>query len=154
MWKRNKADKHDRHGKHSSKKASKQVRKQTSKKENKRCCPWGTNVGLDWMSITSLCWSKEDTLASKTHAWTCEQACKDVYGGTNKHGKHIIARSEKRKRYTRSNRHNGDVSQMVTFEQGFMGIGCNHTTTNPLRASSVAKPRTREASTSIKHKQA
>ena len=33
-----------------------------------------------------------------------------------------------------------------------MGVKCNHTTTNPLRASSVAKPRTREANTSIKHK--
>ena len=31
---------------------------------------------------------------------------------------------------------------------------CNHTTTNPLRALTVAKPRTREANTSIKHRHA
>ena len=29
---------------------------------------------------------------------------------------------------------------------------CNHTTTNSLKASSVAKPRTREANISIKHR--
>ena len=34
---------------------------------------------------------------------------------------------------------------MVTSKQGLIGVGCNHTTTNPLRASSVTKPRTREA---------
>ena len=73
-------------------------------------------------------------------------------GGTNKHGKHIIARSRNGKRYARSNRHHGDASQMVTSKQGLMGIRCNHTTTNPLRASSMAKPRTREANTSIKHR--
>ena len=66
-------------------------------------------------------------------------------GGTNKHGKHSIARSGKGGRYARSNRHHGDASQMVTSKQGLMGIGCNHTTTNPLRVSSEAKPRTRKA---------
>ena len=65
--------------------------------------------------------------------------------GTNKHGKHIIAQSSKGERYARSNRHHGDASQMVTSKQGLMGVGCNHTTTNPLRVSSMAKPRTREA---------
>ena len=65
--------------------------------------------------------------------------------GTNKHGKHIFARSSKGERYARSNRHHGDASQMVTSKQGLMGVGCNHTTTNPLRVSSMAKPRTREA---------
>ena len=74
--------------------------------------------------------------------------------GTNKHGKHIIAQNGKGERYARSNRYHGDASQMVTPKQGLMSVECNHTTTNPLRASSVAKPRTREASTSIKHKQA
>ena len=72
-------------------------------------------------------------------------------GGANKHGKHIIAWSGKGERYARSNRHHGDASQMVTSKQGLMGVRCNHTTTNPLRASSVAKPKTREANTSIKH---
>ena len=76
--KRHKADKHDRHGKQRNKKASKQARRQTSKKENKRWCLRGTNVGLDRMSITSLCWSMDDTLAIKTYAWTCEQECKDA----------------------------------------------------------------------------
>ena len=72
IWKWHKADKQDRHGKQRNKKASKQVRRQTSKKADKRWCLRGTNVGLYRMSITSLCWSMDDTLASKTHAWTCE----------------------------------------------------------------------------------
>ena len=71
--------------------------------------------------------------------------------GANKLGKHIIARSGKRERHARSNWHHGDASQMVTSKQGLTGVGCNHTTTNPLRVSSIAKPRTREANTSIKH---
>ena len=67
--------------------------------------------------------------------------------GTNKH------RAEwKREGYAWSNPESGDASQMVASEQGLMGIGCNHTTINPLRASSVAKPRTKEANTSIKHR--
>ena len=73
-------------------------------------------------------------------------------GGTNKHGKHNIAWSGKGERYVRSNWHHGDASLVVTSKQGLMGFGCNHITTNLLRASSVAKPRTREASTSIKHR--
>ena len=73
-------------------------------------------------------------------------------GGTNEHGKHIITWSGKRERYAQSNRHHGNVSQMVTSKQGLMGVGSNHTTTNPLRVSSVAKPRTREAITGIKHR--
>ena len=44
------------------------------------------------------------------------------------------------------------ISQMVTSKQGLMGIGRNHTTTNLVRVSSVAKPRTREANASIKHR--
>ena len=73
-------------------------------------------------------------------------------GGTNKYGKHIIARNGKGKMYACNNQHHGDASQMVTSKQGLMGVGCNHTTTNPLRASNVAKPRTREANKSIKHR--
>ena len=65
--------------------------------------------------------------------------------GTNKHGKRIIARSGKGEGYTRSDRHPGDASQMVTSKQGHMGVRCNHTTINPLRVSNVVKPRTREA---------
>ena len=73
-------------------------------------------------------------------------------GGTNKHGKHSIAWSGKEEKYARSNEHHGDASQVVTSKQDLMGVECNHTTMNPLRASNVAKPRTRAASTSIKHR--
>ena len=59
-------------------------------------------------------------------------------GGTNKHGKHIIAWSGKGERYAQSNRHHGDAHHMVTSKQGLMGVGCNHATTNPLKALSVA----------------
>jgi len=45
----------DRHGKQRNKKASKQVRRLTIKKANKSWCPRVTNVGLDLISITSLC---------------------------------------------------------------------------------------------------
>ena len=69
---------------------------------------------------------------------------------TNKYSKHIIAQSGKRERYAQSNRHHGDASQVVTSKQGLMGVGRNHITTNLLRASNVAKPRTKEANTSIK----
>ena len=61
-------------------------------------------------------------------------------GGTNKHGKYIITRSGKGKGAHRATRH------------GLLGVGCNHTTTYLLRASSVVKPRTEEANTSIKHR--
>ena len=71
-------------------------------------------------------------------------------GGINKHGKHIIAQSGKGKRYTQSNQHHGGASQVVASEQGLMGFECNHTTMNLLKASSMAKPRTRKANTSIK----
>ena len=72
--------------------------------------------------------------------------------GINKHGKHIIAQGGKEERCARSIRHQGDAFLVVTSKQGLMGVGCNHTTTNSLRASSVAKPRIREAITSIKHR--
>ena len=66
-------------------------------------------------------------------------------GCAKKHGKHSIAWSEKGERYAWSSQHHGDVSQMVTSKQGLMGVECNHTTINPLRESSMAKPRTRKA---------
>ena len=50
------------------KKVNQQARRETRKKANKRWCPRGINVGLDRMSITSLCCSTNDTLARKTHA--------------------------------------------------------------------------------------
>ena len=66
-------------------------------------------------------------------------------GGINKHGKHIIAWRGKGERCARSNHRHDDASQVVTSKQSLMGVRCNHTTTNPLRASSMAKLRTREA---------
>ena len=73
-------------------------------------------------------------------------------GGIDKHGKHIIARSRKGKRYARINRHRSDASQVVTSKQGLMSIGRNHTTIYTWRALSMAKPRTRKANTGIKHR--
>ena len=78
-------DKHDRNGKQRSKEASKQAKGQKSEKANKRRCPRGTNVGLNRISIASLCQTMDDTLASKTHAWTCKQACKDAYKANRWH---------------------------------------------------------------------
>ena len=52
---RHKTDKHDRHGKQRNQKASKLAKRKTSKKANKRWCPCGTDVGLDRVSIASLC---------------------------------------------------------------------------------------------------
>ena len=52
---RHKTDKHDSHGKQRNQKTSKLAKRQTSKKVNKRWCPCGTNVGLDRVSIASLC---------------------------------------------------------------------------------------------------
>ena len=169
IWKGHKTYKHDRHGKHSmwqdirqarctNKQESRQTDKQTNKKRkkaNKRWCPRGTNVSLDWMSITSLCWSLDDTLASKTYAWTCKQACKDAKkaNGWHKQARQAYHCMEwKRERHAWSNRYHGNASQMVTSKQGLRGVRCNHATTNPLRASSMAKSRIREANISIKHK--
>ena len=72
-------------------------------------------------------------------------------GGTNKHGKHVIARSDKGERCARSYQ-NRDASQVVTPKQGLMGVRCNHATTSPLRVSNVAKPKTGEANISIKYR--
>ena len=44
-----------------------------------------------------------------------------------------------------------DASQVVTSKQGLVGIECNHTTTNPLRVSNMAKPRAIEVNTSVKY---
>ena len=52
---------------------------------------------------------------------------------------------QKKEGYAQSNSEFGDTSQMVTSKQGLMGVRCNHTTTSPLSALSMAKPRTREA---------
>ena len=86
------------------------------------------------------------------HVSKCVKIHIKPMGGTNKHGMHIMARSGKGERYARSNRHHGDASQVFTPKQDLVGVGCNHITTNLLRASSMGKPRTKEANTSIKHR--
>ena len=72
--------------------------------------------------------------------------------GANKRVSIALHGAGKGERYSLSNRHHGDASQMATSKLGLMGIRCNHTTINPLRVSNVAKPRTREASTSMEDK--
>ena len=80
----------------------------------------------------------------------CVKMHRKPTGGTNKHGKHIIVWSrKKRERHTRTNPAPGDTSQMVTPKQGHWA---SDVTINPLRVSNVATPRTGEASTSIKHR--
>ena len=64
----------------------------------------------------------------------------------------IALHRAEREGYVQSNPTSRDASQMVTSKQGLMGVGCNHATTNPLRASSMGKPRTREANISIMHR--
>ena len=71
---------------------------------------------------------------------------------TNKHGKHIIAWSGKGEGVHKATGIMAMHPQMVTSKQSLMGVGCNHTTINLLKASSMAKPRTRQANTSIKHR--
>ena len=63
-----------------SKEAKKKVNNQRENKQEskQKVVSVRINIGLDRMSIASLCWSMDDTLASKTHAWTCKQACKDA----------------------------------------------------------------------------
>ena len=73
-------------------------------------------------------------------------------GGTDKHGKHIITQSEKGEGMQDATDIIAMHPKMVTTKQGLMGVGCNHPTINPLRVSSVAKPRTRETNTSINHR--
>ena len=62
---------------------------------------------------------------------------------TNKHDKHIIARSEKGEGYARSDLASRDASQAVTPKQGLVGVECNQTRSSPWRAPNMAKPRTR-----------
>ena len=64
----------------------------------------------------------------------------------------IALHRAEREGYVQSNPTSRDASQMVTSKQGLMGVRCNQTRSSPWKVSSMAKPRTREASTSIKHK--
>ena len=86
------------------------------------------------------------------HVSKCVKMWIKPTGGIDKNGKHIIAQSRKREGCAWSDRHHGDASQVVTSKQGLMGVRCNHATTNPPRVSNIAKPKTREANTSIKHR--
>ena len=60
--------------------------------------------------------------------------------------------AEKREGYAWSDSASGDASQVVTSEQGLMGVRCYHTGSSLQRAQNMAKLRTREANTSIKHR--
>ena len=73
-------------------------------------------------------------------------------GGINKQGKHNIVSSGKGEGCAWSNLAFRDASRMVTPKQGLVGIRCNQTRSSLWRVSNMAKPRTREANTSIKHK--
>ena len=73
-------------------------------------------------------------------------------GGTNKHSKHVITHRGKGKGTHGATRHPKTPPKWLHPKQGLMDVGCNHTTTNPLRASNMGKPSTREANTSIKHR--
>ena len=64
----------------------------------------------------------------------------------------IALHGVEREGYVRNKPASGDASQMVTSKQGLVGVGCNQTISSPRRALSMAKPRTRKASTSIKHR--
>ena len=97
----------------------------------------------------------DDTLASKTHAWACKQACKDAHKPNGWH-----RQAWKAYHHTEQKRGKVCMKQPASrrciltgyIQQGLMGVECNHTTTNPLKALNVAKPRTREANTSIKQR--
>ena len=99
----------------------------------------------------------DDALSSKTHAWTCKQACKDAQKANGWHKQawqayHQAEWKKKKEGHAWSDLVPGDTFQMVTLKQGHMGVKRNHTTTDTLRVSNAAKPRTKEASTSIKHR--
>ena len=100
--KRHKVDKHDRHGKQRSKKASKLVRRQTSKKQTKD----GVREGQ--MQVWIGC-----PLLHCVEVWTTHQQARLMHGhiskrvkmhikptgGINKHGKHNMAQNGRGERY-------------------------------------------------------
>ena len=97
------------------------------------------------------------TQASKTHARTYKQACKDAYKQRKPMGaqasKASISSHGAEKGYAQSKLASRRcISQVVTPKQSHTGVGCNHTRSSTQRALSMAKPRTREANTDIKHR--
>ena len=64
----------------------------------------------------------------------------------------IASCGAKKEGYVQNNLASRDAFQMVTSKQGLIGVGCNHTRSSPQRVPNMAKPRTREANTSIKHR--
>ena len=86
------------------------------------------------------------------HVSKCVKTHIKPTGSTDKHGKYIITQSEKREGMQDATDIIAMHPKMVTTKQGLMGVGCNHPTINPLRVSNVAKPKSREANMSIKHR--
>ena len=72
--------------------------------------------------------------------------------GTNKHGKHIIARRRKGGKGMHEATYIMVMHPKWLHLNRALWVSDVTTTTCPLSASSVAKPRTREANTSIKHR--
>ena len=97
------------------------------------------------------------TQASKTHARTYKQACKDAYKQRKPMGaqasKASISSHGAEKGYAQSKLASRRcISQVVTPKQSHTGVGCNHTRSSTQRALSMAKPRTREANMDFKHR--
>ena len=141
--------------------ASKEARKQANKQKGKHArkqTKGGVREGQmqDWIGCPQL---------DYVELWTTHQQARLMHGhvskpvkmhikptdGTNKHGKHIIAQSGKGGKVCTKQ---PDIQRRIPsgYTQTRPHVRCNHTTTNLLRASSVAKPRTRKAYTSIKHR--
>ena len=73
-------EKHDKDNlgkdaKRGAKKHVKHTKRQRNMLSNKMGCPWGTNVGLDQVTIVPLNWSMDNT---PTHTRTCRHVCKDA----------------------------------------------------------------------------
>ena len=59
---------------------------------------------------------------------------------------------QKREGYALSNPTSRDASHVITSEQGLLGVRCNPIRSSPRRAPNMAKRRTRDSNTSIKHR--
>ena len=73
-------------------------------------------------------------------------------GGTNKRGKKMSYGAEKGINVHETTGIMAMHPKRATFEQGLMGVGCNQTRSSSRRAPNMARPGTREANTSIKHR--
>ena len=111
---RMRADK--RYGKQARQQANKQKGKQISKQTKRGVHEGQMQV---WIGCPQLHWvevwmTHQQARLMRVHVRKRIKMHIKPTGGTNKYGKHNIARSGKRERYARSNRQQGDASQMVT----------------------------------------